>query len=305
MARRNLYTGKLTDFIGWGADAWNSRRYNEFRKSTVDLQGADLRYANLENFDLSGTNLGGANLRGARMSGAILNRADLRHANLRGADLSRAVMVGTAVAHANLTGCRVYGCATWDVDTKNCTHSDLIISRTGDSAIRVDTLEMAQFLYLLLKSQNIREVVDSITAKAVLILGRFAPYRRSTLESLKSEFRTRGYCPVLFDLAKPRSSDYVRQISTLANISRFVVADLTDAGEAWNDLPQIVDGLAVPIAPIMRDDGWSEPASLFDLRSKHRSILDTHRYADPDELVENIDQSIVTPAERRADELNL
>lgn len=305
MATRNLYTGKLTDFIGWGADAWNSRRYNEFRKSAVDLHGADLRYANLENFDLSGTNLSGANLRGAHMSGAILNRADLRHANLRGADLTRAVMVGTAVEHANFTGCRVYGCATWDMDTTNCTHSDLIISQAGDSAIRVDTLEMAQFLYLLLKSQNIRDVVDSITAKAVLILGRFAPYRRSTLESLKNEFRTRGYCPILFDLAKPRSSDYVRQINTLANISRFVVADLTDAGAILEDLPPIVDGLAVPIAPIIRDDGWREPVTLSNLRKHHRSLLDTHRYTDPDVLVENIDQSIITPAERRADELNL
>ena len=37
---------------------------------------------------------------------------------------------------------------------------------------------MAQFVYLLLNNAKIRDVIDTVTAKAVLILGRFKGERK-------------------------------------------------------------------------------------------------------------------------------
>ena len=44
---------------------------------------------------------------------------------------------------------------------------------------QVDDLEVAQFIYLLLNNQNVRQVIDTITSKIVLILGRFTPERKA------------------------------------------------------------------------------------------------------------------------------
>jgi hypothetical protein len=42
----------------------------------------------------------------------------------------------------------------------------------GDSGRRVGDIEVAQFIYLLLNNQKLRDVIETITSKAVLILGR-------------------------------------------------------------------------------------------------------------------------------------
>jgi len=49
---------------------------------------------------------------------------------------------------------------------------NLIITDDNEPTITVDNLEVAQFIYLLLNNQKIRDVIDTITSKVVLILGR-------------------------------------------------------------------------------------------------------------------------------------
>ena len=69
------------------------------------------------------------------------------------------------------------------------TQRDLIINREGQPTITVDDRELAQFIYLLLNNARIREVIDTITSKTVLILGPFTPERKRTLNALRV-FRT-------------------------------------------------------------------------------------------------------------------
>ena len=52
---------------------------------------------------------------------------------------------------------------------------------------------MAQFIYLLLHNEKIREVIDTITSKAVLILGRRTPARKAVLDAIRDELRRRNY----------------------------------------------------------------------------------------------------------------
>jgi hypothetical protein len=60
---------------------------------------------------------------------------------------------------------------------------DLVITPPNESPIQVDNLEVAQFIYLLLNNEKIRDVIDTIGKKAVLILGRFTPHRKAWQET--------------------------------------------------------------------------------------------------------------------------
>jgi hypothetical protein len=50
----------------------------------------------------------------------------------------------------------------------------------------------------MLNNQKVRDVIDAITSKVVLILGRFAADRRAVLDALREELRKRDYLPILF-----------------------------------------------------------------------------------------------------------
>jgi hypothetical protein len=104
----------------------------------------------------------------------------------------------------------------------------LVITDKDEPEITVDNIEVAQFIYLLLHNPKIRDVIDTIGRKAVLILGRFTAERKVVLDALREELRKRDYVPILFDFDKPASQDLTATVSTLAHLARFIIADLTD-----------------------------------------------------------------------------
>jgi Pentapeptide repeats (8 copies) len=151
----------------------------------ADLSWAELSGANLHEASLESANLNGANLSDADLSVANLVRADLYRANLNGANLSRAslqtaTLVGTYLAGADLTGCRIYGVSAWGLILERAKQQNLVITDWDEPAITVDDIEVAQFIYLMLRNQKIHNLIDTITAKAVLILGRFTDERKKT-----------------------------------------------------------------------------------------------------------------------------
>src|SRR5206468_5492377 len=129
---------------------------------------------------------------------------------------------------ANLTACSVYGVSAWDVRLEGAIQSNLVITPEGEPAIQVDNLQVAQFIYLLLNNENIRHVIDTITSKVVLILGRFTPERKAVLDAIRDRLRQHDLLPVLFDFQKPDSRDFTETVSTLAHMARFVIADMTE-----------------------------------------------------------------------------
>jgi hypothetical protein len=100
--------------------------------------------------------------------------------------------------------------------------------------------------------QKIREVIDTIVSKMVLILGRFTAERKAVLEAIREKLRRRGYLPVLFDFEKPASRDLTETISTLAHMARFVIADISDPKSIPQELREIVPHLpSVPVQPLL------------------------------------------------------
>jgi uncharacterized protein YjbI with pentapeptide repeats len=224
----------------------------------ANLTGAILIEANLWLADLTGAILIRANLTRAHLSGVDLTTANLTEAILSGANLQTVTLVKTDLTGADLTGCRVYGISAWDLKLDSRTkQQNLVITLENESTITVDTIEVAQFVYLLLRNEKIRDVIDTISSKAVLILGRFTDERKAVLDALREELRKRDYLPILFDFSVPATRDITETVSLLARMARFIIADLTDPSSIPKELEAIVPQLAVPVQPLL--EGASRP----------------------------------------------
>jgi hypothetical protein len=103
-------------------------------------------------------------------------------------------LVSVDISHADFTGSSIYGISAWDVRLDAATRQEnLIITPRGEPVITVDNIKVAQFIYLLLNNEEIRDVIDTITSKAVLILGRFCEDRKPILNALRDALRSKGF----------------------------------------------------------------------------------------------------------------
>ena len=100
------------------------------------------------------------------------------------------MLVDTDLAGADLTSCRVYGVSAWGLKLDGAKQQDLVITREDEPTVTVDNIEVAQFIYLMLHNQKIRDVIDTITPKAVLILGRFTDERKAVLGANATTYRS-------------------------------------------------------------------------------------------------------------------
>ena len=320
----NLSGANLSNADLFGADLSNAnlektnlsnttliRAYLEFANlSEANLTRADLSGANLSGANLSEANLSGANLTRADLFGANLTRASLFGANLSGANLSEAVLVETYLTGATLTECSIYGISVWKVQLEGAKQDNLVITPSGEPTITVDNLEVAQFIYLLLNNPKIRDVIDTIAKKAVLILGRFTPERKAILDALREALRTHGYLPILFDFDKPSSQDLTETVTTLAHLSRFIIADLTDPSCIPYELHAVIPNRMVPVLPLLKeavDPTTGKPIHEFamfrDLRQKYHWVLPTYRYRELEDLLASLQAKVIAPAEQKAQEL--
>src|SRR5262249_868072 len=177
---------------------------------------------------------------------------------------------------ADLTGCSIYGVSAWNLKVEKAKQQNLIITHPDEPEITVDNIEVAQFIYLLLHNEKIRDVIDTVTSKAVLILGRFTDERKAGVDGLREELRKRDYLPILFDFAVPATRDITETVSLLARMARFIIADLTDPSSIPKELEAIVPSLAVPVQPLL--EGSSRPYAMFKDYWKYEWVLPVYRY---------------------------
>jgi uncharacterized protein YjbI with pentapeptide repeats len=275
--------------------------------SYADLSGAFLSEANLSGAHLIGANLrlaflDGANLRGADLSEANLSMADLSGADLTLASLSGALLVRSNLDNAVLAGCSVYGIAAWDLNLKGTIQSDLLITELNEGPpIRVDDLEVAQFIYLLLSHRKLRNVITTLGEKAVLILGRFTE-RKELLDRMADKLRSLGYLPMIFDFERPTDRDLTETVKILAGLSRFVIADITNPRSAPLELQAAVPDYMVPFVTMLQR---GQPAfGMFDdLPRKYHWALPLLEYNSTDTLLAAFEQKVIAPALDKADEV--
>lgn len=298
----NFYDAYLigVNFEGANLDGAILRRADLFQ---ANLSEAKLNSANLSDAYLDGANLVNAELRNADLYNVDLSGADLSGANLSGADLTGAKLINTKMHGATLDGCKVFGISSWKIEGLETTkQSNLLINDKDEPVISVDNIEVAQFIYLLLNSNQVRDVIDTITSKVVLILGRFTSNRKAVLDAIRDDLRKRGYLPLLFDFEKPVTRDITETVSTLAHLARFVIADITDAKSVPQELSVIVPNLpSVPIQPILLSS--EEEYGMFEHFKRYPWVLKTYLYRDAQELVRELEDKVIIPAEKKVHDL--
>lgn len=315
-----------------GVPAWNSWRavnseitpeLTDADLSGCDLAAADLRLANLgwanlykanlSNANLQNANLDGANLnkavlanaqlQGAYLEGADLYRADFKHANLAGAVLRGVSLVETDLSGADLTGCAVYGLSVWNVNLDGAMQSKLLITRQDEAPLRVDDLEVAQFVYLLLNRKKLRSVITTMGEKAVLILGRFTE-RKELLDRMADKLRSLDFLPMIFDFDRPTDLDLTETVKVLAGLSRFVIADITNPRSVPLELQATVPDYEVPFVTIV-EKGQPVFGMFDDLPRKYNWALTLMEYRSADTLLATFERNVVAPALEKSEEVRL
>jgi len=263
-----------------------------FRKAR--LVGADLRLANFTQ----------ANLRGSSLIEADLRETDLSNADLRETDLTAAILVNTNIDGALLSGSSVYSINVWDLHGDFAEQKDLVITPQDAAAITVDNIKVAQFIYLILNNIEIRDVINTLTSKSVLILGRFrVPERKAILDALRNKLREYDLLPIVFDFDRPTNKDFTETIKTLAGLSFFVIADVTNPKSTPLELQATIPDYQIPFVPIIQE-GEEPFAMLADLQTRPW-VLDTLSYSSVDMLLKALKPAIIDPAIQMHNELQL
>jgi uncharacterized protein YjbI with pentapeptide repeats len=271
--------------------------------SEAKLFGANLMQAKLFGANLTDADLSEANLSGAALWGAALSGADLSGANLTDANLHQCALVKTNLTRTTLTGCSIYGISAWSLNLEGAKQHNLNVSDYEEPAVMVDNLEVAQFVYLLLHNERIRQVIDTITSKVVLILGRFTADRKAILDAIRDELRQHDYLPILFDFEKPAGRDLTETISTLAHMARFIIADITEAKSIPQELQAIVPNLpSVPVQPLLLASEYEY--GMFEHFKRYPWVLEVYRYKDSHEVLTSLENKIISRVEAKARELS-
>jgi hypothetical protein len=155
----------------------------------------------------------------------------------------------------------------------------------------------------LLHNQKIRDVIDTIGKKGVLLLGRFTEGRMTILEQLREKLRSLGYVPMVFNFDKPETKDFTETVRLLANLSHFVIVDITNPRSAPLELQATVPDDMVPFVPIL-GQGQDPFAMFVDLQNKYDWVLQpVIGYSSVDRLLEVLEDKIVKRAEAKFNEL--
>ena len=141
-----------------------------------------------------------------------------------------------------------------------------------------------------------------MTSKSVLILGRFTAERKPVLDTLRDELRQRNFLPVVFDFDGPASRDITETIKTLAGLSRFVIADITNPKSSPLELQATIPDFMIPFVPIIKK-GERCFTMFANLQNKYDWVMDVLTYDSTQTIVDALDTLIIEPALRKHSEL--
>lgn len=284
------------------ADSSGFRRTKFMR---ANLTGAWLGHSDLTDADMRGailidSVLYDAKLSGVNLTSANLSRADLRRSMLVETTITDCILTGSSVYGISVWEIKGVPTAQRNLAVLNHPPDDpayrlpkiigalelpqgeeerstrhpwpsgrLAIASTYDpqssAEIRVDDLEVAQLVHLLLSREKLRNIIQTITSKAVLILGRFTPERKAVLDAIADALRSHSLIPIIFDFERATSKDFTETIKTLAGLSLFVIADITNPKSAPLELEATVPDYQIPFIPVMQD-GEKQFSMFTDLR---------------------------------------
>lgn len=229
-------------------------------RNHVDFSGMDLSGVTVYKAFAEGLNLRGARIVGARFEEGDFSRADFCDATIRdtvfnktiltGAHFDGATIVNSNLNRVNLVGASfnvreitetvVYGISAWDLDiSDDARQSKLVIERTyelfsdlierGEVPLMVPNIELAQFVHYLSNHKKVRDTLNVLNDRGVLLLGRFKDGGLERLYAMREWFQERGYMAMIFDFERPHNLSLTETVVTMAGLSKFIVVDLSGA----------------------------------------------------------------------------
>ena len=109
--------------------------------------------------------------------------------------------------------------------------------------------------------------------------------------------------PIVFDFEKPATRGFGETVRLLAGMSRFVIADLTDAAEVRAELTGVAQSMPrVPVVPLLLSGAAQYVTFETDI-APYRSVLPVVGYTDIHDLLAGIEARVINPANQLWSEL--
>lgn len=243
----------------------------------LDLRDSVFDGAHFEEGDFSRANFGGATFRNTKFNKTMLTGAHFDGAVFVNCNLNRVNLVGASFHVKEITETVVYGIAAWDLKTSDdMKQSKLVIERTyelhsdlihkGKVPMTVDNIELAQFIYFLNNHKKIRDTLNILNDKGVLLLGRFKDGGLERLYYMREWFQGKGYIPMIFDFARPDNLSLTETVVTMAGLSKFVVVDLSGSSVPA-ELQAILSQIKKPVL------AFGDPYALFPDLADQTSVV--------------------------------
>jgi uncharacterized protein YjbI with pentapeptide repeats len=245
------------------------------------LMHSELNYSIFTDCDFTKSNLCNSNLYFTEFIKCKIVKATLMWAKLIGSLFQQSIIYNT----------EIFGSAIWDIILDNSQTKDLIISKKNETQIKVDNIEIAQFIYLLLNNSKIRETITSLTSKLILILGRFTSERLKVLTDIKEHLSNKGYVPILFTFEPSVNRDITETVQLLASISKLVIADITEPRSIPQELSHIIPFYpSLPIQPIILSQ--ETEYGMFEHWTKYPWVKPLLRYDNSYTLLKQLEEII-------------
>jgi hypothetical protein len=215
-----------------------------------------------------------SNLIKCNLEGAIFENCFLSGSNLTSSNLNKSIIKNSTI----------FGTSVWNITTEGSFQENLTITNGYDDAvITIDNIEIASFIYLVIDNTKVTSVIDTISNKMVLILGRFTPERKNVLEYLKMNLRKRDLVPILFDFDKPKNRDLTETIGLIGRMSKLIIADLTDAKSIPQELNELIpNNPSISVQPILLKN--SSAYSMFEHWERYPWVKKTFEYENKSDL---------------------
>lgn len=223
----------------------------------LNLRNAVFDGTVFEEGDFSRAYFCGATFRNTRFNKTTLTNAVFDGATFVNCNFNRVNLTGASFHVKEITETVVYGISAWDLQTSDgMKQSNLVIEKTyelysdlierGAVPMTVDDIELAQFVYYLSSHRRMRDTINILNTKGVLLLGRFKHGGLDRLYAMRKWLQQKGYSAMIFDFERPDNLDLIETVVTMAGLCKFVVADISGPSVAV-ELDAILDRMRKPI----------------------------------------------------------
>jgi len=264
--------------------------HNAFAEG-LHINNAIITNCHFEEGDFSRADFSNSTFRNTKFNKTILTDANFDGASFINCNLNRVNLTNARFCLDEIRETVVYGISAWDLHTcDKMKQSKLIIERTyelysdfiesGKIPMMADNIELAQFIYYLSDHKKMRETINILNNKGILLLGQFKDGGIERLYKLREWLLERNYSPMIFDFIRPDNMDFTETIITMAGLSKIIIADLS-GGSVPHELHATLTNFQKPLIAFYKEEAYSLIA---DLKRKNPFVFEIKMKDDSDLL---------------------